>query len=231
MVALEQSLARAGVRHLRTRVMVLTGGGALLKDILTVCRWKITGIPVVVAEDPTCVARGGGKALELIDMQWWRSVPLRMRPKAGRAPFFWTTMKPIFGRGPSLQLRLFLAVIISVAAIVAGFPLWCVCARPRLSEFLWSARCSTSPMRLVPCSTPCRPSRYRPDPADRADLEAAGNASSAHPALRACSMDQLEHENQRLARAAGSPGAEGVPQDGWPLSFVGGIPDPSAIRC
>ena len=28
-------------------------------------------------------------------------------------------MKPIFGRGPSLQLRLFLAVIISVAAIVA----------------------------------------------------------------------------------------------------------------
>ncbi|MGL5289675.1 MAG: rod shape-determining protein MreC, partial [Aeromonas sp.] len=28
-------------------------------------------------------------------------------------------MKPIFGRGPSLQLRLFLAVIISVAVIVA----------------------------------------------------------------------------------------------------------------
>ncbi|MFS1164083.1 rod shape-determining protein MreC, partial [Aeromonas salmonicida] len=28
-------------------------------------------------------------------------------------------MKPIFGRGPSLQLRLFLAVIISIAAIVA----------------------------------------------------------------------------------------------------------------
>ncbi len=28
-----------------------------------------TGIPVVVAEDPlTCVARGGGKALEMIDM-------------------------------------------------------------------------------------------------------------------------------------------------------------------
>jgi rod shape-determining protein MreB len=27
-----------------------------------------TGIPVIVAEDPlTCVARGGGKALEIID--------------------------------------------------------------------------------------------------------------------------------------------------------------------
>ena len=29
---------------------------------------NVTGLPVVVAEDPlTCVARGGGKALELMD--------------------------------------------------------------------------------------------------------------------------------------------------------------------
>ena len=50
------------------RGMVLTGGGALLKDIDRLLMEE-TGIPVVVAEDPlTCVARGGGKALELIDM-------------------------------------------------------------------------------------------------------------------------------------------------------------------
>lgn len=47
---------------------LLTGGGALLKDIDRLLMEE-TGIPVVVAEDPlTCVARGGGKALELIDM-------------------------------------------------------------------------------------------------------------------------------------------------------------------
>ncbi|OQM34031.1 rod shape-determining protein [bacterium endosymbiont of Pedicinus badii] len=49
------------------RGMVLTGGGALLKKLDSLLMKK-TGIPVVVAEDPlTCVARGGGKALEIID--------------------------------------------------------------------------------------------------------------------------------------------------------------------
>ena len=44
--------------------MVLTGGGALLRD-LDVLLAESTGLPVIVAEDPlTCVARGGGKALE-----------------------------------------------------------------------------------------------------------------------------------------------------------------------
>ena len=48
--------------------LLLTGGGALLKDIDRLLMEE-TGIPVVVAEDPlTCVARGGGKALERIDM-------------------------------------------------------------------------------------------------------------------------------------------------------------------
>ncbi len=48
--------------------MVLTGGGALLKDLDRLLMEE-TGIPVVIAEDPlTCVARGGGKALEMIDM-------------------------------------------------------------------------------------------------------------------------------------------------------------------
>lgn len=46
--------------------MVLTGGGALLRD-LDKLFMKETGLPVIVAEDPlTCVARGGGKALQSI---------------------------------------------------------------------------------------------------------------------------------------------------------------------
>lgn len=50
------------------RGMVLTGGGALLQN-LDVLLSKATGVPVIVAEDPlTCVARGGGKALDMIDM-------------------------------------------------------------------------------------------------------------------------------------------------------------------
>jgi rod shape-determining protein MreB len=47
--------------------MVLTGGGALLKDLDKLLSEE-TGLPVVVADDPlTCVARGGGKAMELMD--------------------------------------------------------------------------------------------------------------------------------------------------------------------
>lgn len=48
--------------------MVLTGGGALLRDIDRLLAEE-TGIPVVVAEEPlTCVALGGGKALDMIDL-------------------------------------------------------------------------------------------------------------------------------------------------------------------
>jgi len=47
--------------------MVLTGGGALLRDLDKLLS-KETGLPVIVAEDPlSCVARGGGKAMELMD--------------------------------------------------------------------------------------------------------------------------------------------------------------------
>jgi rod shape-determining protein MreB len=49
------------------RGMVLTGGGALLKDLDRLLMEE-TGLPVVVADDPlTCVARGGGRALEMVD--------------------------------------------------------------------------------------------------------------------------------------------------------------------
>ena len=49
------------------RGMMLSGGGALLNNIDKLIREE-TGIPVVVADDPlTCVARGGGRALEMYD--------------------------------------------------------------------------------------------------------------------------------------------------------------------
>lgn len=49
------------------RGMVLTGGGALLKHLDRLLSEE-TGLPVIVAEDPlTCVARGGGRALEMLD--------------------------------------------------------------------------------------------------------------------------------------------------------------------
>ncbi|MFU8797707.1 MAG: rod shape-determining protein [Gammaproteobacteria bacterium] len=49
------------------RGMILTGGGALLRSLDRLLMEE-TGLPVIIAEDPlTCVARGGGRALELID--------------------------------------------------------------------------------------------------------------------------------------------------------------------
>jgi len=47
--------------------VVLTGGGALLRDIDRLLAGEM-GLPFVVAEDPlTCVARGGGLAMEMND--------------------------------------------------------------------------------------------------------------------------------------------------------------------
>ncbi|KAI3491397.1 hypothetical protein L1887_44013 [Cichorium endivia] len=67
MVALEQCPPELA-SDISERGMVLTGGGALLRNLDRLLMEE-TGIPVVVAEDPlTCVARGGGKALEMIDM-------------------------------------------------------------------------------------------------------------------------------------------------------------------
>lgn len=49
------------------RGMVLTGGGACLRNIDRLFMEE-TGLPVIIADEPlTCVARGGGKALEMIE--------------------------------------------------------------------------------------------------------------------------------------------------------------------
>jgi rod shape-determining protein MreB len=65
-MALEQTPPELG-SDVAERGIVLTGGGALLRDVDRLIEDE-TGLPVVVAEDPlTCVARGGGKALEMLD--------------------------------------------------------------------------------------------------------------------------------------------------------------------
>jgi len=64
--ALEQTPPELGA-DIAERGMVLTGGGALLRDLDRLLAEE-TGLPVIIAEDPlTCVARGGGKALEMIE--------------------------------------------------------------------------------------------------------------------------------------------------------------------
>jgi len=64
--ALEQSPPELA-SDIAERGIVLTGGGALLRDIDRLLTHE-TGLPVIVAEDPlTCVARGGGKAMETLD--------------------------------------------------------------------------------------------------------------------------------------------------------------------
>jgi rod shape-determining protein MreB and related proteins len=64
--ALEQTPPELGA-DVADRGIVLTGGGALLRD-LDKLLMEETGLPVIIADDPlTCVALGGGKALELLD--------------------------------------------------------------------------------------------------------------------------------------------------------------------
>ena len=64
--ALEQSPPELA-SDIAERGLVLTGGGALLRDLDKLISEE-TGLPVLVAEDPlTCVARGGGRAIEMMD--------------------------------------------------------------------------------------------------------------------------------------------------------------------
>ena len=73
--ALERTPPELGA-DVAERGIVLTGGGALLRDLDQLIAEE-TGLPVVIAEDPiTCVARGGGRVLELIDERRGQSFSL-----------------------------------------------------------------------------------------------------------------------------------------------------------
>jgi len=64
--ALEQTPPELGA-DVAERGMVLTGGGAMLTDLDKLLSEE-TGLPVIIADEPlTCVARGGGMVLEMID--------------------------------------------------------------------------------------------------------------------------------------------------------------------
>ena len=65
--ALEQTPPELGA-DIAEKGMVLTGGGALLRDLDRLLMEE-TGLPVIVADDPlTCVVRGSGKALEKMEL-------------------------------------------------------------------------------------------------------------------------------------------------------------------
>ena len=64
--ALEQTPPELGA-DIAERGMVLTGGGALLRDLDLLLKEE-TGLPIIIAEEPlTCVVRGSGRALEEMD--------------------------------------------------------------------------------------------------------------------------------------------------------------------
>ena len=111
-------------------------------------------------------------------------------------------MKPIFGRGPSLQLRLFLAVIISIAAIVADSRFGVFThVRVYLSSLV-------SPLQYIANAPGIMLDTMSTQVQTRAGLiEQTKQQEQQLFTLRSrlLKMDQLEHENQRLRELLGSP--------------------------
>ena len=111
-------------------------------------------------------------------------------------------MKPIFGRGPSLQLRLFLAVIISIAAIVADSRFGVFThVRVYLSSLV-------SPLQYIANAPGIMLDTMSTQVQTRAGLiEQTKQQEQQLLTLRSrlLKLDQLEHENQRLRELLGSP--------------------------
>ena len=111
-------------------------------------------------------------------------------------------MKPIFGRGPSLQLRLFLAVIISVAAIVADSRFGVFThVRVYLSSLV-------SPLQYIANAPGILLDTMSTQVQTRSSLiEQTKQQEQQLLTLRSrlLKLDQLEHENQRLRELLGSP--------------------------
>lgn len=111
-------------------------------------------------------------------------------------------MKPIFGRGPSLQLRLFLAVIISIAAIVADSRFGVFThVRVYLSSLVSPLQyMANAPGTLL--DTMSTQVQTRADLIEQTKLQEQQLFTLRSRLLK---MDQLEHENQRLRELLGSP--------------------------
>ncbi|ABO91888.1 rod shape-determining protein MreC [Aeromonas salmonicida subsp. salmonicida A449] len=111
-------------------------------------------------------------------------------------------MKPIFGRGPSLQLRLFLAVIISIAAIVADSRFGVFThVRVYLSSLV-------SPLQYIANAPGIMLDTMSTQVQTRAGLiEQTKQQEQQLFTLRSrlLKRDHLEHENQRLRELLGSP--------------------------
>ena len=111
-------------------------------------------------------------------------------------------MKPIFGRGPSLQLRLFLAVIISIAAIVADSRFGVFThVRVYLSSLVSPLQyMANAPGTLL--DTRSTQVQTRADLIEQTKLQEQQLFTLRSRLLK---MDHLEHENQRLRELLGSP--------------------------
>ncbi|MDO2949938.1 rod shape-determining protein MreC [Aeromonas simiae] len=111
-------------------------------------------------------------------------------------------MKPIFGRGPSLQLRLFLAVVISIAAIVADSRFH---AFEQVRVYLGSL---VSPLQYLANAPGTLLDSMSDQVQTRSDLiEQTKQQEQQLFTLRTrlLQMEHLEHENQRLRELLGSP--------------------------
>ncbi|MCH7370974.1 rod shape-determining protein MreC [Aeromonas sp. MR16] len=111
-------------------------------------------------------------------------------------------MKPIFGRGPSLQLRLFLAVIISVAAIVADsrfgvFTHVRVYLSSLVSPLQYIANAPGTLLDTMSTQVQTRSSLIEQTKQQEQQLLTLRS--------RLLKLEQLEHENQRLRELLGSP--------------------------
>ena len=111
-------------------------------------------------------------------------------------------MKPIFGRGPSLQLRLFLAVIISVAAIVADsrfgvFTHVRVYLSSLVSPLQYIANAPGTLLDTMSTQVQTRSSLIEQTKQQEQQLLTLRS--------RLLKLAQLEHENQRLRELLGSP--------------------------
>ena len=145
--ALEQTPPELGA-DIAEKGMVLTGGGALLRDLDRLLMEE-TGLPVIVADDPlTCVVRGCGKALEKMEKLRHRSSPTT--DKAGAVEH---SPPPFFKRGPAPLVRLFFFASLSLALLVARYALPAIVegvrALARARRLPAAARIATAPVELV----------------------------------------------------------------------------------